>query len=327
MFGSTIKDSQVNNNNNIVIDSGNTNNSYLTVENMVFNGVQDGDLQTLQEPLNGVENKVREIAERLEDDKRFQILTWLSKVDYKEYHDFIRSARQANTGNWLFRKNDFIQWNNSSSSIFWLHGIAGAGKTILASSVIDMPRPTNHARAYFYCKYGEKDRQEPQSILCTILKQLCLLSPEGFLPKAVISLYEEQKKDRVEGRRLSLEKSTELIRQLSRAFTQTIIIVDTLDECNKYTRYQLLDALKELRSSTKGLKIFVTSRNDDDIRINFENESEVYIQPSDNSSDIKLFVKAEVEKYISTKRLLSGSVGIGLKQTIINTLTKGADGM
>ncbi|KAL7273963.1 hypothetical protein RUND412_003161 [Rhizina undulata] len=196
-----------------------------------------------------------------------------------------------------------------------------------SSSIIDMPRPTSHAVAYFYCKYGEIDRQEPQSILSTIVKQLSLLSPEGFLPKAVISYYEEQKKDGVESRRLGLDKSTELIHRLSKAFEQTVIIIDALDECNKETRYHLLVAMKKLRSSTNGLKIFLTSRNDADIRIELEMESEVYIQPSDNSSDIERFVVAEVEKYISTGRLLSREVGPELKQTIIDTLIKGADGM
>ncbi|KAL7275937.1 hypothetical protein RUND412_001094 [Rhizina undulata] len=90
---------------------------------------------------------------------------------------------------------------------------------------------------------------------------------------------------RVKSRCLGLDKSTKLIRQLSRAFGQTVIIVDAIDECNKETRYQLLSALKKLRSSTEGIKIFITSRNDDDIRVELEDESEVYIQPSDNSSD------------------------------------------
>ncbi|KAL7273230.1 hypothetical protein RUND412_003934, partial [Rhizina undulata] len=262
-------------------------------------------------------------------DERYEILTWLSKVDYEQHHKFISSARQDNTGNWLFEKPDFIAWRKSTSSIFWLHGIAGAGKTMLASMVIDTlksQKQTNQALAYFYCKYGEIDRQEPQAILSTVVKQLSLTSPEGFLPEAVISLYDEQNNG-VKSRRLGLDKSKELILHLSRAFDETIIIVDALDECNKDTRYQLLAALKELRSSSEGVKFFITSRNDDDILIQLQNESEVYIQPSDNSSDIELFAVAEVEKYISMGRLLRGEVRPELKHIIIDTLISGADRM
>ncbi|KAL7266228.1 hypothetical protein RUND412_011235, partial [Rhizina undulata] len=327
MFNSAITNSQVDFSNSNVVNSGNTTtDSYnVNIQNTsgdvtVNTGLQGEDLKSLQQPL-------REISESLEENKRFEILNWLSKVDYKEHHNFIRSTRQPNTGNWLFKKHDFIQWNKSSSStIFWLHGIAGAGKTMLASSVIDMSWPTNYAVAYFYCKYGEVDRQEPTSILSTIVKQLSLLSPEGSLPKTLISLYKEQRKDGIEFRPLGLDKSTKLIQQLSKAFEQTVIVVDALDECNKESRYKLLVALKKL-CSTEGLKIFLTSRNDDDIRLELENESEVFIQPSDNSGDIKIFVEREVEKYISTKKLLSGNVPLELKQTIIDTLIEGANGM
>ncbi|KAL7268825.1 hypothetical protein RUND412_008536 [Rhizina undulata] len=86
-------------------------------------------------------------------------------------------------------------------------------------------------------------------------------------------------------------------------------------------RCQLLDALKE------SLKIFISSRNDDDIRVELETESDVYIQPNDNSGDIELFVVAQVEKYISKKRLLRGNVSPELKKAIIKALTNGAGGM
>ncbi|KAL7266497.1 hypothetical protein RUND412_010956, partial [Rhizina undulata] len=133
--------------------------------------------------------------------------------------------------------------------------------------------------------------------------------------------------DGVKSRRLWLDQSTELISKLSSAFEQIVIVVDALDECNKETRCGLLEALRGLRSSTESLKIFITSRNDDDIHIELENESDVYIQSSDNSRDIELFVVTEVEKYISKKRLLRGNVLPELKQTIIGTLINGADGM
>ncbi|KAL7273945.1 hypothetical protein RUND412_003172 [Rhizina undulata] len=346
MNSSTVRDSEVSNNNNDLYYSGNTNansgnthsgnttNTYSSnststffIQNAVIN--KDRGLKRDLQSMLGIENKLQDISKRLGDAERLEILTWLSEVDYKEHHKFISSARQANTGNWLVEKKAFIEWEKSSS-IFWLHGIAGAGKTMLASMVIDMlmdRMPNNHALAYFYCKYGESEREEPRSILSTIVKQLSLMNPEGFLPKAVISLHQEQKKDGVKSRRLWLDQSTKLVLQLSKAFEQTVIVIDALDECNKETRCQLLDALKELRSSTEGLKIFITSRNDEDIRIGLEDESEVYIQRSDNSHDIKLFVVEEVDKYILKKRLLGGKVRDELKQTIVDTLINGAGGM
>ncbi|KAL7271235.1 hypothetical protein RUND412_006024 [Rhizina undulata] len=181
------------------------------------------DLQSMP----GIENKLQDISKRLKDAERLEILSWLSEVNYKEHHKFIASARQANTGNWLFQKQNFIEWEKSSSSIFWLHGI---DKFLRELELVRL------------CL-------QPRSILNTVFKQLSLMSPEGFLPEAVISLYQEKKRQVVKylTRGLWLEQSTELILQLSRAFEQTVIIVDALDECNKETRCQLLDALAGVR--------------------------------------------------------------------------------
>ncbi|KAL7271805.1 hypothetical protein RUND412_005418 [Rhizina undulata] len=265
------------------------------------------------------------MSKRLEDAERFEILTWLSEVDYRQHDEFISSARLANTGDWLLKNDDFITWyEEPTSSIFWLHGI---GADFHSSKVIDEPRPTNHALAYFYCKYGENDREEPRSILSTIVKQLSLLYPQDSLPKAVVSLYHEQKKNGVKSTGLSIEKSTELILQLSGAFMQTDIIVNALDECNKERRNQLLDALKKLQRSSPRLKIFITSQYNGNISLALKNETQLFIEPSDNFSDIQLFVVAEVGKCISDGSLLWGRVRPELKQTIIDTLTEGAGGM
>ncbi|KAL7272931.1 hypothetical protein RUND412_004239 [Rhizina undulata] len=299
MFQS-INNNSVNNNNHSTVNN-NIGNTSGNVDVTIFNEAK-GRNRDLQSML-GIENKLQDVS----DAERLEILTWLSEVDYKRHHKFIASTRLADTGHWLFAKSTFTDWKKSSSSIFWLRGIAGAGKTVLASIAIDLfmhLRQPNQAVAYFYCKDGEIDRQEPQSIFNTVAKQLSLMSPEGVLPEAVISLYKQQKKQ------------------------GTVIVIDALDECNKEIRCQLLVALKDLcRSSTKGLKIFVTSRNDNDIRLQLENESNVYIRQSNNSGDIKLFVVAEVEKYISNKRLLWSDVRPGLKQEIIDTLISGAGGM
>ncbi|KAL7272961.1 hypothetical protein RUND412_004200 [Rhizina undulata] len=269
MIGCTNKNSVVINRDNTITDSYNTSNVRIEINN----GAHARDLESLRQPVIGIEDKLVEIFQRLD---------------------------------------------------------AGAGKTVLASTVIDMFTrwmPKNLGLAYFYCKYGEKERQEPESILSTLVKQLSLLSPEGCLPEPVISIYQDQQKNDGVERCLCLDESTKLILQLSRAFAQTVIIVDALDECDIETRGKLLDTFKDLCSSSESLKIFITSRNDDDIRIELEKEADLYIQPSVNSGDIKRFVVAEVEKYISKKRLLKGAVGRELKQTIINTLTDGAYGM
>lgn len=58
------------------------------------------------------------------DDERSKILQWISSVEYAKHHLTAAEDRVKGTGEWLFRKNDFIAWQSSSdSTILWLHGI------------------------------------------------------------------------------------------------------------------------------------------------------------------------------------------------------------
>ncbi|KAL7267013.1 hypothetical protein RUND412_010412 [Rhizina undulata] len=263
------------------------------------------------------------------DGERLKILDWLSKIPFENHHLFIRSFRQADTGTWLLDKKEFIEWKDSSSSLtLWLHDIAGAGKTTLASLVIDTFESTKSIEngvAYFYCKHGENDRQDPVSILSTIVKELSILGPKGSLPESVVSAFHEhQSKSGI----LQLSESQTLISSLAENFVRTVIVIGARDECDKESRIELLSALDLILNSSAGvINFFITSRDADDILLQLEGAPNVYIHSSDNSGDIATFVRAEVKKCISKKLLLRGSVAPEIKEYIIEKITNGADGM
>ncbi|KAL7268016.1 hypothetical protein RUND412_009377 [Rhizina undulata] len=297
MFNSTATNSQVDARGNIFIGSGNTNSPVSIVLN-------DGQGR---------------------DKERSKILKWLSRVPFKDHHSFVRSVQQDGTGKWLLEKQDFINWKDStSSSILWLRG---NGKSLVIDKFeIEGAKSRQQAIAYFYCSHGEKDRQDPVSILSTLVKQLSLIvSPEGSLPKSVVSIF---KKHESNSGKLQLSESQELIATLTENFIQTTIVIDALDECDKESRKELLTALEVIMKSSAGvIKIFVTSRPADDIELKLEGVLNVYIHSSDNSEDIAAFVRAKIDKSISEKLLLRGSVTSELKESVIEKLTKGADGM
>jgi hypothetical protein len=64
--------------------------------------------------------------------ERTNILRWLSPEPYKEYHNQARRDVLAGTGKWLLSDSVFKKWKDeSASSILWLHGIQGSGKSKL----------------------------------------------------------------------------------------------------------------------------------------------------------------------------------------------------
>ena len=107
-----------------------------------------------------------------------------------------------------------------------------------------------------------------------------------------------------------------------------IIIIDALDECDPARRHELLQALDTIiQISASLVKVFVSSRDDNDIVCRLSNSPNVFIHASDNGEDIQRFVYAEVTQAVKDRRLLCGDLSDSLKNLITSTLIQGAQGM
>jgi hypothetical protein len=67
--------------------------------------------------------------------QRKTILTWLSdaeKLPYLKHHKENKKEILEGTGQWLLNDEVFKRWkDDSASSLLWLHGIPGSGKSKL----------------------------------------------------------------------------------------------------------------------------------------------------------------------------------------------------
>ena len=58
------------------------------------------------------------------EEERIAILKWFSVIPYKSHHIRASEGRVAGTGQWLFQREEFTNWQQSEKSeILWLHGI------------------------------------------------------------------------------------------------------------------------------------------------------------------------------------------------------------
>ena len=55
-------------------------------------------------------------------DERRALLEWLSRVKYRDHHDFTKKDRFHGTGKWLLQKGAFDEWLKVESSIVWVNG-------------------------------------------------------------------------------------------------------------------------------------------------------------------------------------------------------------
>lgn len=176
------------------------------------------------------------------------------------------------------------------------------------------------ALAYFYCNYKEDQRRDPATILRSLIKQLCLSGSD--FPTAVSCIYKQRMKDTDLARLLSVTESGNLLIELSAGFLRTTIVVDALDECDSE---QMVSSSLSLNQNP--VKVFVTSRDDGDLRKKFEDSPIVYIQEGDNSKDVNHYIKTKIRACISRKALLNGKVSLELEERIVLALESEAPGM
>ncbi|KAJ7826554.1 ankyrin repeat-containing domain protein [Mycena olivaceomarginata] len=200
---------------------------------------------------------LRDLSRRHLDDS---VRSWLKAPDARANHNTARSLHDGNTGNWLVRSFEYKSWKSTSSSLFWINGKPGAGKTVICSTVIeDMLALPGGVQAYFYFYYGEADKQSLRGMLSSIIFQL----EEQLLdaPSPLLALFGNLGLGAHEP---SIPELTACLKELIVALSARpiFIILDALDECSKPD--ELARVLGDLLQWGKGcVHVFVTSRPED----------------------------------------------------------------
>lgn len=294
-------------------------------------------LQSIDGPVLRMSSQLDEIEDNLDKSKRHEILRWLSAQPHHEHHEQIRKKALAGTGRWLVEDSTYAEWHKgSTSSLLWLHGKVGAGKSTLVSIVVeDAIKRSKAGRGpppvYFYCSRdaAEPQRSDAAAICSSIVRQLSCAEPGLPLLPPVVETY-EKKGQGFNSHGLQIDDSCDIIKKLIEYYPMTTIIIDALDECNAEEREKLLDAVEGLlKDSSFGLlKVFLSSRDDQDIVCTLRDYPNVDLVSSRNSADIEAFVREETNRLVKKQRLLRNS---NAKETlvalIIDEVSSGADGM
>ncbi|KAI5123815.1 hypothetical protein M0805_009107 [Coniferiporia weirii] len=162
-----------------------------------------------------------------------------------------------------------VNWaeSESDSRVFWLHGVAGSGKSSIANSVAHLLKQQRRLPACFFCKRDDPDRRAPKNVIPTLAYHFSKWH-QGYREALLSVIGGEDELGLGQGllRQLNL-----LIRRPLRSLTldptnvppeSLIVVIDALDECGDSleTRCQLAGVLAEFAGVVPWLKVFVTSR-------------------------------------------------------------------
>ncbi|GAB1196399.1 hypothetical protein APSETT444_005669 [Aspergillus pseudonomiae] len=283
-------------------------------------------VKALENELRDANNRVQSIWLFLENEKRGDVLRWISNIPYEDHHTVARAGRTGGTGGWLFKQREFQDWQLSKDSmIFWLHGIPGAGKTKLVSRVVDeFLHVQGQKLVYFYCNRNEELRRKPKEILCNFVKQLSIADDQTVIHDSLLQIYDDRRQRGFLSKDLSLEESEALLTQLISTYPKTILVLDALDESEEGSRQGLINYFCRLVDQIQNLKIFISSRRDEVIASRLETNANVGIDATDNQNDIAKFVSQKIDE---DEKKRANPISSELKHDIVRILLDKSQGM
>lgn len=179
--------------------------------------------------------------------------------------------------------------------------------------------------AYFYCNRNEVDRQDPRLVLSSFLRQLSILQDGHALHRSVVELYERKKLTGFMSGSLTIEETRAALIRLSEDLPHITLVLDALDECDESTRAQLMDTLDTLvHQSSNLIKIFISSRPDQDIKHHFKRRLNLAILATNNLDDIASFVNDRIS---NSPPYWREKISPDLKTRICDTLVANSEGM
>ncbi|KAF3318822.1 hypothetical protein TWF173_005234 [Orbilia oligospora] len=251
----------------------------------------------MRDVLNQVRDNMVKVTSILENKDDLEILDWLTPIEYGPQHNDIAQKRQLGTGQWLLKHNKYDNWLQNSKKILFCPGMPGAGKTFLASIVVDhLFRLFNNTPevgiAYIYFNYKRQDQQTIYNVLASILKQLA--HRQCPVLTMVKTLYDQHRANKTKP---SVGDITKALQFATTKYSRVFIIIDALDECqtSDYCRGNFLSEIFRLYTQC-GINIFATSRHIQEIIAQFDLEGGKTLEIRAHEEDIRSYLDDQIKQ-------------------------------
>ncbi|PVF92449.1 WD40 repeat-like protein [Serendipita vermifera] len=197
---------------------------------------------------------------------------------------------------------------STATSVYWLYGIPGIGKTALAHSICARLHKKGRLGGSFFCRRDDPNLADPKCVLPTLVFKLA----ESWGPFRRVVAAKLRTDPHLNRNSAGYELLTQALDTLeSHPSEPLVLVIDALDECgDSQTRNSILRALFEATSRFSWLRIIVTSRQEQDITLCFEQRlgagrhvSKDLAADDKAQQDIQVFAQTRLSS-IATKRYL-----------------------
>src|SRR3569833_25931 len=229
------------------------------------------------------------------DNEEGEVLQWLISTDPSPLHNRAQQQHEPGTCDWMLRSSEWGDWLATNIRCLWIHGIPGAGKTVLASHLVKKAHEyceelskRNCISEYYYCYHGHNQNEAAPFLRWLISRLLC--HNNGFISPKIYDLF-----------RRRLEPTlAELLDALHACFSCLVsvyVIVDAIDESRD--RDDLLQILQALATDPRFrvFQLLATSREYADIEDVMGNIStSVSMNHPLATDDIRCYVRSALRR-------------------------------
>jgi len=244
----------------------------------------------------------------------------------------LKGRRVDGTCEWLIQHPHYQEWlTDANHPLLWISGGPGKGKTMLAIYVTEALQPVvdaaDNVLLYYFCSNRDKNRNTAVTIMRGILHQWIDLHPH--LAKDIKSSFEG-----TETTKYTISSFVSLWRVFltlleQSTCSQVVCVLDGLDECEKESLRQLLDAVGNYLSKSREkegprLKLIILSRPRPAVlEIKLGQYQRIQLDASDTeiSDDVERYIFAKVAE-LASEQNLSAEMVVQVQKTLL----AGADG-
>lgn len=243
----------------------------------------------------------------------------------------INRARVLKTGDWIREEPEFKDWINNQKPMLWVSGTPGAGKSFIASNIIEhltelypqnVRHPSHISVGYFFFKDDNPETRSFHQALCDIAFKVAQNDPvyARHVTRCVDSSQDIRTLE-------SLWKKLFVDFFVLNDSTDSglYVVLDAIDESWTADRQEFFELVNDIKPNGR-LHILMLGRPQiiEEIESHMENLdiATIHVSKSNNSADIIRYIKSSISKSVYLKRAPKN-----LQAEIIDRLSSEAQGM
>ncbi|GIZ46852.1 hypothetical protein CKM354_000996100 [Cercospora kikuchii] len=225
--------------------------------------------------------------------RRIHVQTWLDACDTETDQDHRHETRTTfgATGKWLLDSAKYRAWCESEfdyAPLLWVTGIPGAGKSVLASLIVDESKKNAGIQTiFFYLKRDDAAKNTFLAMARSLIHQLSLHND------ALVSHLYETATTRGEPSLRTTKLAKEVLATCLRAAgTPTCAIIDGIDECKQIEQKHIAEFWTNHVENSGSCRCVLLSQDDASTRPLLARLPTLQIQGSSHSADVRSYCQS-----------------------------------